>query len=336
VTESLPPVDAVLLLSFGGPERPQDVMPFLENVARGRNIPRARLEVVAQHYLGFGGRSPINDECRRILSALEAELAARGPHLPLYWGNRNWHPLLADTVAAMARDGVRRAVAIATSAFSSYSSCRQYLEDIEKARAAVGASAPRIEKLPPFWNHAFFLETMVEHARAALGSAALEPSATRLVFTAHSIPSAMAARCDYEAELREASRMVALAAAPSLAWDLAWQSRSGPPQVPWLEPDVCDHLRTIAASGISRVVLVPIGFVVDHMEVVYDLDTAAAEVARECGIALSRAACAGADPRFIAGLRDLVAAHQGGDAVAVLGSSARRPFPCAQDCCLPH
>lgn len=334
MTAALPPHDAVLLLSFGGPEGPDDVMPFLENVTRGRGIPRERLLTVAEHYLHFGGRSPINDECRKLLAALEAEFASNGPRLPLYWGNRNWAPMLEDTVAQMKRDGVKRAVAIATSAYSSYSACRQYLEDIERARAAVGEGAPLIEKIPPYWNEAGFLETMIENTRVALeANAGHEDEPLRLVFTAHSIPNAMNDHCDYVAELHEASSLVAEAVAPGAAWDFAYQSRSGPPQQPWLEPDICDHLRALHASGIRRVVLVPIGFVADHMEVVYDLDTEARAVADELGLAMTRAACVGAAPRFAAGLRDLVVAHIEGRRPAWLGTRGPRPSPCRPGCC---
>lgn len=332
---ALPPFDAVLLLSFGGPEGPDDVMPFLENVTRGRGIPRERLEVVAAQYMLFGGKSPINGQCRELMAALQAEFAARGPALPLYWGNRNWAPMLEDTVAQMARDGVRRAVAIATSAYSSYSACRQYLEDVERARAAVGADAPIIEKISPYWNEAGFLETMTENTRVALAAnRALDGSGEpRLVFTAHSLPTSMADHCDYVAELNEASSLVAAAAAPELAWDLVWQSRSGPPQQPWLTPDVGDHLRTLHADGIRRVVLVPIGFVADHMEVVYDLDTQARAVADSLGLAMTRAKCVGAAPRFVAGLRDLVVAHIAGERAPTVGSRGPRPSPCAPGCC---
>lgn len=327
------------MLSFGGPEGPDDVLPFLENVTRGRNVPRERLEVVAQQYMRFGGRSPINDECRKLVGALERELSQRGPALPVYWGNRNWQPMLADTVAQMARDGVRRAVAVATSAYSSYSACRQYLEDIDRARAAVGPDAPIIEKIAPYWNHPGFLETMIEHTRAAiaaLGGDEEEP--LRLVFTAHSIPVAMSETCDYVAELGEASSIVRDGAAPDAAWECAYQSRSGPPEQPWLEPDVRDVLRTIHQRGIGRVVVVPIGFVADHMEVIYDLDTEARAVADELGLTMTRAACVGAAPRFVAGLRDLVLAHVEGRKPAFLGTRGPRPMPCAPGCCAyrPH
>jgi len=315
-------------------------MPFLENVARGRGIPRERLETVAAHYMRFAGRSPINDESRKLVAALTEELARRGPALPVYWGNRNWTPLLADTVRRMQRDGIRRAVAIATSAFSSYSACRQYLEDIARARAEVGDDAPIIEKIPPYWSHPSFLKTMIGHTHEAL--AELERSAgaptrspvrsTRLVFTAHSIPVAMAESCDYADELREASSIVAAGAAPGMAWDLAWQSRSGPPSVPWLEPDILDHLHALARGGTSEVVVVPIGFVADHMEVVFDLDVQAKELAGSLGMGFVRARCAGASPTFVAGLRDLVA-DRVADRVPETMSARTWRTPCTQGCC---
>jgi protoporphyrin/coproporphyrin ferrochelatase len=340
VPTSPPPFDAILLLSFGGPDGPEDVMPFLENVTRGRGIPRERLERVAGQYMLFGGRSPINDECRHLLAALEDELAARGPDLPVYWGNRNWHPMLAETLGQMADEGIRRAVAVATSAYSSYSACRQYLEDIEAARKAVGENAPIVEKLAPYWNHEGFLGTMIEHTRLAFdaleaieGVDGRDDKGPRFVFTAHSLPLAMAENCDYVAELREASAIVAAAVAPEVPWDLVWQSRSGPPAQPWLEPDVCAHLRKLHDEGSDRVVMVPIGFVADHMEVKYDLDTAARAVAEELDMIVARAACVGAAPRFVAGLRDLLAGHIEGTPVATLGTRGPRPSPCLPDCC---
>jgi ferrochelatase len=335
VTGTEPAFDAVLLLSFGGPEGPEDVVPFLENVTRGRNIPRERLEQVGEHYFRFGGVSPINRLCRELIAALEGELDHHGPRLPVYWGNRNWHPMLEDTVACMADDGVRRTVAVATSAFSSYSACRQYLDDVVRARAAVGERAPAIEKLPPYWNHPSFIETMAEHTRDAIERLAGDEGeeGTRLVFTAHSIPRAMAETCDYKAELQEAAALVTERAAPGSTWDLVYQSRSGPPSQPWLEPDVCDHLRALRGAGASRVVLVPIGFVADHMEVVYDLDVEARAVADEIGLALERAATVGSAPRFVAGLRELIACHVEGSPATALGSRGPRPYPCAPGCC---
>ena len=304
--------EALLLVSFGGPEGPDDVMPFLANVTRGRDVPPERLAEVAEHYQQFGGVSPINQQCRDLLAAIRADFAANGLDLPVYWGNRNWHPMLADTVAQMRNDGVRRALAFVTSAYAGYSSCRQYLEDIAAARAAVGPDAPVIEKLRQYWDHPGFVEPHVDAVRAArerLG--ATPPDTTRLVFTAHSIPVSMAATAGpeggrYEAQLRETARLVAEAAAPDLPYDLVWQSRSGPPHVPWLEPDINDHLAALAAEGVRSVVVSPIGFVSDHLEVVWDLDTEAAGTAKRLGLDYVRAATPGTDPRFVAMVRELV------------------------------
>ncbi|MBI5506803.1 MAG: ferrochelatase [Deltaproteobacteria bacterium] len=326
-----PEFDAILILSFGGPEGPDEVVPFLENVTRGRGIPRERLAAVGEHYFAFGGVSPINEECRRLIRELETQLAGAGSRLPVYWGNRNWHPMLEDTLARMAHDGVRRAVAVATSAFSSYSACRQYLQDIDRARAVVGESAPLVEKIAPYWNHPGFIETMAANTRAAVAELGL--ALPRLVFTAHSIPLAMAATCDYQAELREACALVAERSAAALGWDLVYQSRSGAPTQPWLEPDVRDHLRALAAQGITRVVLIPIGFVADHMEVKYDLDTDVRAVADGLGLRMTRAATVGAAPSFVAGLRDLIAAHIEGRTAPALGTRGARPDPCRADCC---
>lgn len=322
--------DALLILSFGGPEKPADVMPFLENVTRGRNVPRERLEQVAEQYHRFGGVSPINATNRTLIAHLQASFARDGLALPIYWGNRNWQPLLEDTVRRMAADGVRRALAFATSAYSSYSSCRQYLEDIDRARQAAGDGAPVIEKIRPYWNHPRFIETVIEHARAACAGFA-EPA--RLVFTAHSIPLAMASGCDYEVQLREAAALVARAVQPDAEWDLAFQSRSGPPSQPWLEPDINDHLEGLAARGVRQVVVVPIGFVADHMEVLYDLDTQAAATARRLGIAMARAKAPGAAPGFVAMIRELVAERMEGRAAAFVGTLGPRAVPCPPDCC---
>ncbi|MDW5328183.1 ferrochelatase [Plantactinospora sp. KLBMP9567] len=304
--------DAVVLISFGGPERPEDVLPFLANVTRGRNVPPDRLAEVAEHYQHFGGVSPINQQCRDLLAAIRADFAAHGLDLPVYWGNRNWHPMLADTVAQLRDDGVTSALGFVTSAYGGYSSCRQYLEDIATARAAVGPDAPRIEKLRQYWDHPGFVEPHADALANAL--ATLDPArreSTRLVFTAHSIPVSMAASAGpqggrYEAQLRETAALVAERAAPGLPYDLVWQSRSGPPQVPWLEPDVNDHLRALAADGVSSVVVSPVGFVSDHLEVVWDLDTEAAATAKQLGLDFVRAGTPGTDPRFVAMVRELV------------------------------
>jgi protoporphyrin/coproporphyrin ferrochelatase len=311
----MPAYDAFLLVSFGGPEGPDDVMPFLANVTRGRNVPPERLAIVAGHYLAFGGVSPINQQCRDLLAAVRADFAASGLSLPLYWGNRNWAPYLADTVQAMADAGVARAVAFVTSAYSSYSSCRQYLDDIERARAAVGPSAPRIDKIRRFFNHPGFIEPFAGNVRAALATLPADVrDDAHLVFTAHSIPLAMAevsgpagGRGRYVAELTEAARLIAeRTGAGAHPWSLAYQSRSGPPSQPWLEPDVPDHLGELAKSGTRAVVVVPVGFVSDHMEVRHDLDGEAAETADSLGLAFARAATPGTSPRFASMITELV------------------------------
>ncbi|MFY1637799.1 ferrochelatase [Solwaraspora sp. WMMB335] len=334
--------DALLLLSFGGPEGPEDVLPFLENVTRGRNVPPERLAEVAEHYRHFGGVSPINQQCRELLAAIRADFAANGIDLPVYWGNRNWHPMLADTVATMRDDGVRHALAFATSAFGGYSSCRQYQEDIAAARAAVGPDAPVIDKLRQFHDHPGFVGPHTEAVRAALDT--LDPALrerTRLVFTAHSIPTRMAAAAGpeggrYQAQLAETARLVAERAAPGLPYDLVWQSRSGPPQVPWLEPDVNDHLTALAEQeGAAAVVVSPIGFVSDHLEVVWDLDTEAAATAKELGLAYVRAATPGTHPRFVAMVRELVVERIERPGTAPRQRLGTLPIwdTCPRDCC---
>jgi protoporphyrin/coproporphyrin ferrochelatase len=318
--------DALLLLSFGGPEGPDDVMPFLENVTRGRGVPRERLEGVAEHYHRFGGISPINDQCRALKAAIEADFAAHGIGLPVYWGNRNWHPFLADTMRAMRADGVRRAAAFVTSAYGGYSCCRQYLDDIDRARAEV-AGAPRVEKLRIYYNHPGFVEPMTANVRDALARLP-DGDGAHLVFTAHSVPIAQPGRERYVAELRDVAALVA----GDRPWDLVYQSRSGPPAVPWLEPDVGDHLQKLHAEGVASAVIAPIGFVSDHMEVRYDLDVEAAELAARLGLRVERAATVGVHPRFVAMVRELLTERDGPDRPA-LGALGPRPDVCPADCC---
>jgi ferrochelatase len=320
--------DALLLLSFGGPEEPDDVMPFLENVTRGRGVPRERLESVAEHYHHFGGASPINQQCRELKAAIEADFAAHGLDLLVYWGNRNWDPFLAGTLRRMKADGVRRAAAFVTSAYSGYSCCRQYLEDIERARAEV-EDAPQVDKLRIYCNHPGFVEPMIESTRAAFGRlpAALREHA-RLVFTAHSVPIAQPGREAYVAELNDVAALVA----EGRPWDLVYQSRSGPPSVPWLEPDIGDHLEKLHAAGAGAAVIVPIGFVSDHMEVKYDLDVEAAELAGRLGLRIERAATAGTHPRFVAMVRELLLERDRPERPA-LGTLGPRPDACAATCC---
>ena len=361
----MPAYDAFLLLSFGGPEGPDDVLPFLQNVTRGRGVPAERLAEVAEHYYAVGGVSPINDQCRELL----ANIRAAGLDLPMYWGNRNWRPFLDDTVREMADAGVQRAIALVTSAYSSYSACRQYYDDLDRAIAAVGPRAPRIDKIRPYFNHPGFVEPFaasVADALATLPGGAQEGA--RLLCTAHSVPDAMAAASGsqtagtavsgavggrYAAELGEASRLISeRAVVGSLPFDLVYQSRSGPPSVPWLEPDVNDHLAALAKGTLtsgetvpepSAVVVVPVGFVSDHMEVVHDLDVEAAATAASLGLPFARAKAPGPTPRFAAMVSELVAERLSGAEPRALGgfgprayedsASADRAGGCPGDCC---
>jgi protoporphyrin/coproporphyrin ferrochelatase len=326
--------DAVLLVSFGGPEGPDDVLPFMERVTAGRNIPRERLEEVAEHYYTHGGRSPINDQNRALRTAIERELETHGPRLPVYWGNRNWDPLLPDTLRQMRDDGIERALCLVTAAFSSYSGCRQYREDLAAARAEVGDGAPELDKIRVFYNHPGFVEPQTDLIADTLATL---PDATRaaaqIVFVTHSIPLTMARHSDYEAQHLETCRLI-MRALPDRNWDLAYCSRSGPPHVPWLEPDVNDHLRRLADDGVPAVVVVPVGFVSDHMEVVHDLDVEARETAEEVGIDFARAPTLGVDERFVAGIRELVAERHAGAERRSLGTRGPGHDVCPLDCCV--
>ncbi|MDQ1707078.1 MAG: protoporphyrin/coproporphyrin ferrochelatase [Pyrinomonadaceae bacterium] len=328
--------DALLVISFGGPEGRDDVMPFLENVLRGRNVPRERMLDVAKHYELFAGVSPINGQNRKLIAALEELLETKGPRLPIYFGNRNWHPLLADTLAKMRDDGVRQALGFVTSAYSSYSSCRQYLEDLERARAAVGPDAPQVEKLRPFYNHPGFIEANIANVRVALEEIPEARRAeTQLAFTAHSIPLSMAENCDYEAQLRETGRLVA-AGVGNTNWQLVFQSRSGSPRQPWLEPDICDHVRELKAHGARDLVIAPIGFVSDHMEIIYDLDTEARALCQELGVNPVRAATAGTHPAFIAMVRELILERiDPATPRGAIGRAGPRADTCRPGCCSP-
>ena len=326
--------DALLVVSFGGPEGMDEVMPFLENVLRGRNVPRERMVGVAKHYELFGGVSPINGQNRKLIAALDQELKAKGPQLPIYFGNRNWHPLLADTLREMRDDGVKNALAFVTSAYSSYASCRQYLEDIEGARVSVGPDAPRVQKLRAFYNHPGFIEANVANVRAALNQIPEERrSQTQIAFTAHSIPESMARNCDYEMQLRETGQLIAEAAGLR-NWRLVFQSRSGSPSQPWLGPDVCDHLRELQAGGASDVVVAPIGFVSDHMEIIYDLDTEARALCQELGLNMVRAATAGTHPAFVEMIRELIIERiDPASPRRSLGTDGPRADLCSPGCC---
>ncbi len=324
--------DALLVQSFGGPEAPEDVIPFLQNVAEGRNIPAERLEVVAQHYYDFGGASPINGQNRALIAALEAELKAHDLHLPIYFGNRNWQPYLTDTVRQMRDDGVRRALVLVTSAYSSYSGCRQYREDLIRAGEAV-EGAPEFDKLRVFYNHPGFIEPMAENTRQALAQFPADQPA-HLVFTAHSIPLSMANHSDYVPQLAEVARLVAERVGV-VDYALVYQSRSGSPHSPWLDPDICAYLRQISAQGVDRVVIAPIGFISDHMEVKFDLDTQAQEVAAELGLRLVRAATVGTDPAFIAMIRELIEERMTDHPVRRwLGARGANHDLCPLACCL--
>ncbi len=314
--------DALLLVSFGGPEGPDDVMPFLENVLRGRNVPRERMLEVAEHYQHFGGVSPINGQNRALLAALQDELERHQIPLRLYWGNRNWHPYLRDTLQHMAEDGVQRALAFMTSAYSSYSGCRQYREDVARARAEV-EGAPEVDKLRVFYNHPGFIGTQAE-----LLTRTLAGNPGPVLFTAHSLPMSMANNCRYVEQLEEACRLVA-AETGVTEWKLCWQSRSGPPTQPWLEPDVCDVMRTMQGA----VTLCPIGFISDHLEVLYDLDTEARELAVELGLKFARCPTVGTHPRFVAMIRELIQERLRGDERLAVGRFGPSHDVCPQSCC---
>lgn len=327
--------DAFLLVSFGGPESREDVIPFLENVLRGKNVPQARLLEVAEHYYHFGGVSPINAQNRALVEALRGEFASAGVNLPIYWGNRNWNPLLPDTLRQMQADGVRRALAFFTSAFSSYSGCRQYRENVLAAQQQVGEGAPQVDKLRVFFNHPGFIEPMVQQTSAALAQIPAERRASaRLIFTAHSIPLAMATNCQYETHFREAARLVAEGVGSS-QWQLAYQSRSGPPSQPWLEPDVGLALDEIArAEETKDVVVIPIGFISDHMEVLFDLDEEAKQRAEKLGLHLIRAGTVGTHPRFVRMIRELVQERLSESPVRLaLGNLGPSHDVCPIDCC---
>jgi protoporphyrin/coproporphyrin ferrochelatase len=325
--------DAVLLLSFGGPEGPEQVRPFLENVTRGRNVPPERLDDVAQHYLHFDGVSPINGINRALIEQLRIELDGRGTPLPIYFGNRNWAPYVADTVEQMRLDGVRRGAVFTTSAWGGYSSCAQYVEDIAGARAAVGAGAPELVKLRQYFDHPLFVDIFADGIRAAAATlpADLRAEAT-LVFTAHSIPVAVDERHGprlYSRQVAYATRLAAAAAGYD-RYDQVWQSRSGPSQIPWLEPDVGDHLSTLAAAGTRAVIVCPIGFVADHIEVVWDLDNELQEQADAAGIVLARTGTPNAEPRFARLAVDLIDELRNGTAEA--RAVGRDPVPaCGYD-----
>jgi protoporphyrin/coproporphyrin ferrochelatase len=329
------PYDAVLVVSFGGPESNDEVLPFLENVLRGKNVPRERMLAVAEHYYHFRGKSPINQQNRDLIAALQTELDQYGPRLPIYWGNRNWHPLLPDTLLRMKNDGAQRALAFVTSAYSSYSGCRQYRENVAAAQVQVGPGAPEVHKLRVFYNHPGFVEPMIERVRTALAQLPAEARGhDHVVYTAHSIPVSMAQSCKYVSQLEEACRLVSEGLGRS-GDRLVFQSRSGPTTQPWLEPDVLEYLRDMkkrdAASG---VVIAPIGFISDHMEVLYDLDTEAQELCAELKLPVVRAGTVGVHPRFVRMIRELIVERMSEQPVRIaLGALGPSHDVCPADCC---
>ncbi len=340
------PYDALLVVSFGGPEGSEDVLPFLQNVTRGRGIPPERLAEVGEHYRELGGRSPINDQCRELIAAVRADLAAAGHDLPVYWGNRNWDPYLRDTLQQMSSDGVRRAACFVTSAYASYSGCRQYREDLWDAAVAAAPGAPRLDKLRHYFNHPGFVEPFVGATRAAI-SALPGPvrDQARLVFVTHSIPVTMAAAAGpdggaYTAQHVDVAAAVAAAVAAGTGvqreHDLVYCSRSGPPHVPWLAPDVNTHLEALHAAGVPAVVVVPIGFVSDHVEVRYDLDTQAAATAERLGLAFSRASTPGTDERFVALVRDLLLERAAAERAAASAAASSAASSAAADVVRPR
>ncbi len=327
--------DAILLVSFGGPEKREDVVPFLENVLRGKNVPHERMLEVAEHYYEFGGVSPINEQNRQLLAALQQELKANGPDLPIYWGNRNWHPMLADTLEQMKDNGVKRCLALMTSAFSCYSGCRQYREDLARALDQVDGGMV-IHKLRVFFNHPSFIHPMARATKEAwLKVADSKRSACRVLFTAHSIPNGMAAGSNYELQLREACRLISTeVGVPESQWELVFQSRSGPPTQPWLEPDVCDRIQSLVdEDAVQGVIVVPVGFVSDHMEVLFDLDTEAKELAEKLNIDFQRVSTVGTDPEFVAGLRQLIQERTDDHPRLAMGELPANHDFCPLNCC---
>ncbi|MCA9108706.1 MAG: ferrochelatase [Planctomycetaceae bacterium] len=330
------PYDAILVVGFGGPESRDDVIPFLENVLRGRNVPRERMLEVAEHYYHFGGVSPINQQVRDLLEVLKPELHHHGIDLPVYWGNRNWHPMLADTMQQMVDDGVQRAIAVVLAAYSSYSSCRQYREDIMRAQEAVGEKAPQVDKVRVWYNHPDFIAANTERLQESVEKFSPEDrEILHLAFTAHSIPKSMADQCRYEEQLSETCRLIAeKLGIENDRWQLVYQSRSGRPQDPWLEPDICDHLRDLKERGVENVIIHPVGFLSDHMEVLYDLDDEAAGIAKELGQHMERAATVGTHPTFVSMLRKLIAERLNEDMQReAVGDFGPSHDVCPLDCC---
>lgn len=328
--------DSILLISFGGPEGREDVIPFLENVLRGRPVPRERMLEVAEHYYHFDGISPINGHCRELIAALRQELDARGVALPIYWGNRNWKPMLPDTLREMTAKGLRRAVGVVTAAFSSYSSCRQYRENVQQAQAAVEGTAPQVDKLRVFYNHPLFISASRDRVAAALEQIPEARRAqTHIAYSAHSIPLSMANQCDYVKQLTESCRLVSesLGIGPG-RWKLVYQSRSGRPEDPWLDPDVNDYLKSLKSAGVTDVVVMPIGFLSDHMEVLFDLDEEARQTSQQIGLNMVRAGTVGMHPDFVRMIADLIEERISNSPVRLaVGQYPANHDICPIDCC---
>lgn len=326
--------DALFIVSFGGPEGPDDVMPFLENVLRGKNVPRERMLEVAEHYSHFGGVSPINDQNRALIAAVKNELAEHEIDLPIYWGNRNWHPMIPDSLRQMQEDGISNPLAFFTSMFSCYSGCRQYRENITDAQAAMGADAPNVHRMRLGHNHPSFIEASASRVRDAFDQIPEERRAeTRFVFTSHSIPMSMADGSNYASQLNETCRLI-METVGDYPWDLVYQSRSGPPSQPWLEPDVCDYIAELKQKAdVNDIVVMPVGFVSDHMEVLFDLDTEAQEVCDELGINMARAKSVGTHPSFVSMIRELVQERTASAEEKVVGNLPANPAVCVKDCC---
>lgn len=328
--------DALLIVSFGGPEGPDDVMPFLENVLRGKPVPRERMLEVAEHYQHFGGVSPINEQTRELIEAIKADFAANNVNLPIYWGNRNWHPFLADTYQQMVDDGVQKALAFVVSAYSSYSGCRQYREDMYRAQAKVGLETPWTDKIRTFFNHPDFIAANVDCLREALDQLGEAANSCHVAFTAHSIPTSMALTSAYVEQLTETARLTAEACGVTPdCWKLVYQSRSGRPQDPWLEPDICDHIAESSEHGLKNLVVMPTGFLSDHIEVLFDLDEEAVQAAEKAGINMVRGKTVGIHPRFITMIRKLVLERMGEVDIETTGTLPAKHAICPLNCCPP-
>ncbi|MFK7769040.1 MAG: ferrochelatase [Mariniblastus sp.] len=326
--------DALLIVSFGGPEAQEDVMPFLENVLRGKNVPHERMLEVAEHYKHFGGVSPINQQNRDLIVAIKKDFADHDLDLPIYWGNRNWHPMLPDALKEMKDDGIKCALAFFTSIYSCYSGCRQYRENIAEAQASLGEDAPEVHKVRMSFNHPSYIAASTSRVQDAFDEIAEDRrSETRFVFTAHSIPMSMAEGCKYSTQLNETCRLI-MESIGDYSWKLVYQSRSGPPTQPWLDPDVCDYIEELKSeTDVKDIVVMPVGFVSDHMEVMFDLDTEAKEVCDKLGINMARAKSVGIHPEFVSMVRELVLERTSGTEKKAIGNMPANWDVCPQDCC---